>query len=221
MNREARAGALAIAAVVGLLAGCSDSTDSESVDGAVTTTIAAGTVDASTTTNAPAVTSDVASRDVATTDAGVTGSEPVGAPAIPEGIADAVAALETAAAVVPDGQPFDLEDDTFQGERVWEVKVASGGQEFKLIVSRDGASVLEQRQADRPDDDVGKVASARVSAIEALTIAAAEVDGSVSEMDIDRTSDGTVVWEVEMQQTDGSKVELKIDASTGEIVRRD
>ncbi|WP_147262994.1 PepSY domain-containing protein [Geodermatophilus sp. TF02-6] len=138
---------------------------------------------------------------------------------VPQGVANAVAALQTAAAAVPNGQPFDLERDTYQGQRVWDIKVASNGNQFNLYVSEDGSTVVSQEQDATPDDDVQKLQSAQISAVEAVERVAREHGGTLKEMEIDSTDDGTVVWQVEIAQSDGSEVEVDLNASTGEVVQ--
>ncbi len=71
-------------------------------------------------------------------------------------VASARQALQTAGAAVPGGRPFDLETGSDEGQRVLEVKVASRGEEFKVVVAADGQQVVRQQQADKPSDDVAK-----------------------------------------------------------------
>lgn len=136
------------------------------------------------------------------------------------GIADAVTALQTAAAAVPDGQPFDLERDRYQGQQVWDVKVASDGNQFNLYVSADGTDVLSRQQDQTPDDDIAKLQSTQLDAVQALRMAAGDEGGSLSEMEIDSADDGSVVWQVELRQADGSVIEENLDAQSGEVVSR-
>ncbi|MCM3660357.1 PepSY domain-containing protein [Georgenia satyanarayanai] len=133
-------------------------------------------------------------------------------------VGDAVAALEQAAGALPDGQPFDVEREDEGGQEIWEIKVASAGQQHTVHVSLDGSQVLQQRQAETPDDDVAKIAAAEVDAITALRTAADEHGGSLDEMEIDTRRDGTLVWEIELVQPDGTVIEVDVDAMTGELI---
>ncbi|SKR24497.1 MMPL/RND family transporter [Mycobacteroides abscessus] len=58
-------------------------------------------------------------------------------------VASARQALQTAGAAVPGGRPFDLETGSDEGQRVLEVKVASHGEEFKVVqVEKDHAVAM-------------------------------------------------------------------------------
>lgn len=131
----------------------------------------------------------------------------------------AVSALETAADAVPNGRPFDLETDTYRSDEVWDVKVASGGNEFHLYISEDGSSVVNQEQDEIADDDAQKVAGVQLSAVDALKQVAGQYGGDVSEIEID-TENGKDVWQIELNQSDGTELEVTIDANTGDEVHK-
>lgn len=207
MTRQRRTlGTVLLAA--GLLAGCGagDSADEPGSPGTGDSTTSSATTSPDSTTATP--------QGSAT--AG-TGTPTSGAS---DAVADAVAALQTAAGAVPNGQPFDLERETKQGTQVWEVKVASNGAQFKVDVSADGSKVLAQQQDQTPDDDIQKLQSARIDAVQALQLASGQQDGTLSEMEIDSTDDGTVIWQVDLRQSDGAAVEVNLDASSGDIVNQ-
>lgn len=132
-------------------------------------------------------------------------------------VADAVAALQTAAAAVPNGQPFDLERGTEGAAQVWEVKVASNSGQLNLDVSADGSTVVKRAQ-ESPDDDIQKLQSAQIDAVQALQTASSQQGGTLSEMEIDTTTDGTVIWQVDLRQPDGSVIEFNLDASSGAVI---
>lgn len=128
----------------------------------------------------------------------------------------ALAALRTAADAVPNGRPYDLEQDDYDGQQAWEIKVASDGDKFKLYVSADGSDVLNQKQDPSPGDDLAKVQQARVEAMDALQTAAdANPGAELDELEIDTRRDGTLIWEIEFY----GDSEVYVDAITGEIVR--
>lgn len=127
-------------------------------------------------------------------------------------------ALQTATAAVPNGRPFDMETETDNGQRVLDVKVASNGSEFKVVVGADGKQVVWQKQANTPSDDIAKVDSAKVDAAAALQTAADSEHGStLSEMEIDTNRAGAVVWQVTLIRGDGSHREVDVDAQSGAL----
>ena len=126
--------------------------------------------------------------------------------------------MKTAAQAVPNGRPYDLEADSGNGRRVLEVKVASGGNEFKVVIDESGTNVVSQTQQSKPGDDVAKVEGAKIDAGRALQTAAdREKNATLDEMEID-TYNGAVVWKVELVRPDGSDVEIAVDAQNGNII---
>lgn len=181
---------------VGLLAGCSD--EQPAAD-ATPTTQSSSPVSQAPDTPSPGVSEDAPGSG---TDA-------------PAGVEDALTALQTAADAVS-GRPFDVERETRDGAQVWEIKVAVGEKEHELWISSDGTEVIDQRTHDKADEDVQKVRSARLSAVEALRKAAQQHAGSLEELEIDSRG-GTVVWEVELRRADGSTIEVEVDATSGQV----
>ncbi|MEV6911121.1 PepSY domain-containing protein [Amycolatopsis sp. NPDC051071] len=126
--------------------------------------------------------------------------------------AQPVKAIEAAAGAVPDGRVFDVEP----ANDGWEIKVASQGQEHKVRVSRDGGQVLGKQQTAKPGDDLAKAGQAGVDAVKALRTAQQRQPGELDEMEIDRATDGTLVWEVTVRDGTGIEHEVNVDAKTGE-----
>ncbi|OLZ55779.1 hypothetical protein BS329_06270 [Amycolatopsis coloradensis] len=120
-------------------------------------------------------------------------------------------AIEAAARAVPDGRVFDVEPSN-DG---WEIKVASRGQEHKVRVSRDGGQILGDQPAAKPSDDLAKVEQAGVNAVKALQTAQQRQPGELDEMEIDRATDGALVWEVALRDGKGIEHEVNVDAKTG------
>lgn len=195
---------LAIAASLTLLAACSgtESTSTTTQDGSSASE--AGGSTAAPMTDADQSTSSGASDDMAGETAGPTSDN-----------SGALAALQKAADAVS-GQPFDMESDIRDGRDVWDVKVAVNGQEYELWISNDGSEVVDQEQHGSPDDDVQKVEQAQTSALDALTAATQQHDGLLDEMEID-TDSGSLVWQIELDQTDGASIELTVDATNGAV----
>lgn len=110
----ATAVALAVA-----LAGCGEDSPDDPDDG--TTATVTATTGGATTTAATETPSPTGTADGTGTGTGETAGD----------VAGAVAALQAAAGAVPDGQPFDMETESHQGQQVWEILVASGGQQHR------------------------------------------------------------------------------------------
>lgn len=134
-------------------------------------------------------------------------------------VAAAQAALRTAAAAVPNGRPFDLEIDSRGTEQVFDVKVASDANEFKILVDSSGNRVVTQQQKSTPDDDIAKLQGIQTDAVRALTTAGEQAgDAAFDEMEIDTNAANTVVWKVQFVRADGSEVEYEVDAQTGTVI---
>lgn len=145
--------------------------------------------------------------------AGDTSFERDGAP-----IDTAQSALRTAADAVQNGQPFDVELESHDQQGVFDIKVASNRDEFKVLVSSTGDQVVSQDQQNEPSDDVGKLDEVQVDASQALeTAAQQEPDASLREMEIDENEEDQVVWDIELLRADGSEVDYEVDANSGEI----
>lgn len=148
---------------------------------------------------------------------------PPGAPAPGQSdtvpMAAAQAALRTAAGAVPNGRPFDVEIEALGNEKVFEVKVASDGKEFKVVVDATGNRVVSQQQTNTPDDDIAKLQGIQVDASQALQAASQQAaDATLDEMEIDTNSAGVVVWQVQLVRPDGSEVEYEVDAQNGAVI---
>ncbi|KWX67578.1 PepSY domain-containing protein [Mycobacterium sp. NAZ190054] len=138
-----------------------------------------------------------------------------GGPGLP--IDAAQQALRTSAGAVPNGRPYDVQVETREGQRVFEVEVASNGQQFDVVVDAAGARVISSTPSDGADDDARRAEEAAVDAARALQTAAdRERDTMLDELEID--SDGAqVVWKIELVHADGSDVEVRVDAQDGSI----
>jgi uncharacterized membrane protein YkoI len=200
MHRPRFVFAAACLALAVLLAGCGGSDNTSSGQQATSTTSSATTNQSATSSSAATTSSTVASGSA------------------DDSVAAALRALQTAARAVPNGKAFDLDDDTRGGQPSWEVKVASGQRQFDLDVTADGARVLNRREDRTPDDDVRKLRSVKVDAQRALRLAAQRQAGKVTDLDLDTTDAGTVVWEVDFRQPDRSTTTVTIHARTGKVL---
>ncbi|MET8777999.1 PepSY domain-containing protein [Nocardia sp. NPDC004654] len=134
-------------------------------------------------------------------------------------ISAAQRALRTAADAVPNGRAFDVEIETSNGKQVFDVKVASDGNEVKVLVDQLGEQVVAQSRSDEPSDDVAKVESATFDAGRALEAAAEREPGAkLVEMELDTNRDELLIWQIELVRANGSEVEVDVDARTGAVV---
>lgn len=130
---------------------------------------------------------------------------------------DAATNALTTAADELGGLAFDLSREDEDGEELWEVSVAVGDEQVDVLVSTDGASILEERDREALDDEDRRLLdAASVAATEAAVIAAQDLGGTVEEVELDEDGD-VVVWEVTLRTTDGAETEATIDAVTGEV----
>ncbi len=132
----------------------------------------------------------------------------------------AVRALHTARRKVARGRPYDLESERYRGEQVWEIKVAKGQRRpHKLYVSADGRTIRRHTRARHRGDDAPKALKARVSLARALRTADKRTTGRLSEAEIDRTRQGTVVWTATFERSGDRETEVTIDAKSGKVTR--
>ncbi|WP_413451560.1 PepSY domain-containing protein [Georgenia phoenicis] len=169
---------------------------------------------------------DPPAGDATTDDAIITDREPdnpeftpgeEGSPEPVPGEDGATTALSTAADELG-GVAFAVDRSDDDGEELWEVSVAVGDEDVEVFVSLDGNAVV--REGDREsldDEDRSELDRVSVSAPEAATTAVAETGGSVEEVDLDE-DDGTLVWDIEMRTTDGATTDVRVDATTGELL---
>lgn len=199
-------GALGALALL-LLAGCGSSDDGSTDDAGATTTA----TDDSSFSVEPSASASASGSDDDADDASADSSAADGAGAAGASNLDAaLAAISTAAASQADGKVYDVELDDDDDQR-WEIKVASGGQGFKVYVSLDGANVLSQEADDDDNDDIQAIGNASVDAATALQTAIDAKGGSLDEMEIDE-DDGTLKWDIELD-VDGQDVEADVDAA--------
>ncbi|GAB2714131.1 PepSY domain-containing protein [Nocardia thraciensis] len=145
-----------------------------------------------------------------------------GAPGTPPSgdtaVAAALAALRTATGAVPDGKPFDLETEISGADTVFDVKVASNGNEFKVLIDSSGRQVQSQQQADKPSDDIAKLNTATITAEQALQSTGSRApDARFDEMEIDAAAEGTVIWQIQLATGDNNSTTYTVDATTGRL----
>ncbi|MCM3661267.1 PepSY domain-containing protein [Georgenia satyanarayanai] len=129
----------------------------------------------------------------------------------------AVNALSTAAEELG-GQAFAVDRSDDDGEDLWEVSVAVGDEDVEVHVSADGNEIVREGEREPlEDEDRQRLDAASISASEAAITAATEMSAAVEEVDLDEHL-GTVVWDVELRSTDGATTEVRVDATTGEVL---
>lgn len=141
-------------------------------------------------------------------------SEPTSTP--PATPTEAAVAAVVLAQQETGGTAYQVELD----DGVWVVDVAVDSSNFEVAVDLDGLSVISARPDGPVDtDDLGKLAVATVSIEEAMTVAADEVGGDITEVDLD-TESGVVVWKVDLD-VDSDDIEVSVSATTGEVLTQD
>ncbi|MGP3984056.1 PepSY domain-containing protein [Streptomyces sp. KR80] len=143
----------------------------------------------------------------------------------PKSVLHALTALDTADRSLPTGESYELESERdARGRRVWEIGVASDGDdEYEVVVSEDGTTVLSKREDETTDDDVLKLKRARTTAQQAVRLAYMHRPGEVRALELDTRADGTVVWQVTMAPPgagDHAPVsDVILNAGTGNVIR--
>jgi uncharacterized membrane protein YkoI len=217
-KRALSLGALALSAL--LLAGCADGggTNTEETTGGSDTT---ATADESATaeesgTASPSGTATADESGTASPSGTATSTSSPGAGGEAAAVAGAVVAAEEA---VAGGQVFEI--DRKDGEEGWEVKLAVGDREKEVDVSSDGSEVTPQEGDDQLDqEDREKIAQVQVSLEDAVRTALDEVDGTLDGAQLD-TEDGTTVWEIDVDDPDGTSVDVYVNVDTGSVVKVD
>ena len=214
--------ALALSAL--LLAGCADGGGQgggeETADGAATN---AATAESTATTSesataqesASASPSDTATQtESASASPSASGAAGVGAEA--GAVAGAIVAAEES---VAGGQVFEIDrKDAGDG---WEVKLAVEDREQEVEVSADGQEVTAQESDDDLDQqDRENLAQVQVPLEDAVRTALEEVEGTLDSAQLD-TEDGTTVWEVDIDDDQGTSVDVYVNVDNGSVLKVD
>lgn len=216
--------ALALSAL--LVAGCGNggTTTTEETSAPAETT---ATVEATATEEtSPSATAD--ESPTASGSASPTGSASASGSASPSGSAGTGSAGEAAAVTgaiaaateaVPGGQVFEI--DRKDGAEGWEVKLAVDDREQEVDVSEDGSEVTPQETDDELDqEDRERLAQVQVPLEEAIPTALDEVDGELDGAQLD-SEDGITVWEIDVDQPDGTSVDVYVNVDNGSVVKVD
>ncbi|MGX5359820.1 PepSY domain-containing protein [Kocuria sp. KH4] len=212
--------ALALSAL--LLAGCADGGGQgggeETTGGSATS---AATTESTASESAAAGESASASPSGAATagesaSASPSASGAAGVGAEAGAVAGAIVAAEES---VAGGQVFEIDrKDAGDG---WEVKLAVEDREQEVEVSADGQEVTAQESDDELDQqDRENLAQVQVPLEDAVRTALEEVEGTLDSAQLD-TEDGTTVWEVDIDDDQGTSVDVYVNVDNGSVLKVD
>ena len=212
--------ALALSAL--LLAGCADGGGQgggeETTGGSATS---AATTESTASESAAAGESASASPSGAATagesaSASPSASGTAGVGAEAGAVAGAIVAAEES---VAGGQVFEIDrKDAGDG---WEVKLAVEDREQEVEVSADGQEVTAQESDDELDQqDRENLAQVQVPLEDAVRTALEEVEGTLDSAQLD-TEDGTTVWEVDIDDDQGTSVDVYVNVDNGSVLKVD
>lgn len=198
--------ALALSAL--LLAGCADGGGQ---GGGEETTGGSATSAATTESTAS---ESAAAGESASASPSASGAAGVGAEA--GAVAGAIVAAEES---VAGGQVFEIDrKDAGDG---WEVKLAVEDREQEVEVSADGQEVTPQESDDELDQqDRENIAQVQVPLEDAVRTALEEVEGTLDSAQLD-TEDGTTVWEVDIDDDQGTSVDVYVNVDNGSVLKVD
>lgn len=151
-------------------------------------------------------------------DDGASAESADGSDALSISVANALAAIDLAEAETS-GVAYELDDE--DDRSVWKIDVHVDGVGFEVTVNWEGTQVLSVDQDDTTDrDDLEKLEVATLSMQDAITAAATESSGTLTNADLSEEN-GVVAWEIEFENERDDDVEVRVNAVTGEIVRID
>ncbi len=156
-----------------------------------------------------------------------TAVQPGTAPAAPGtvGLSQAVETAEQAT----QGRVFEADLEARDGQPVYELELIDGAEDVHEVVvdagtgevlSRDEQTIEGVWQRWLNGDEMATVTGADRSLAEIVAAVEVETGGTVREASIDSEGD-RVVYEMELDGASGGELEVEVDPSTGEILRRD
>jgi uncharacterized membrane protein YkoI len=149
------------------------------------------------------------------------------APAAPGtvGLSQAIQTAEQAT----QGRVFEADREARDGQPVYELELIDGAEDVHEVVvdagtgevlSRDEQTIEGVWQRWLNGDEMAAVTGADRSLAEIVAAVEAETGGTVREASIDSQGD-RVVYKMELDGAGGGELEVEVDPSTGEILRRD
>lgn len=131
--------------------------------------------------------------------------------------ASALAAIATAQSETG-GVAYEIDDQ--DDDNSWEVDVRVDDRSIEVTVAADG-TVIDTENDDLDSDDRAGLDAATITLEQAIEIALAEVGGTLDDAELEE-DDGVHYWEVTLDDTSrGDDVEVKVDVTTGEIIKID
>jgi uncharacterized membrane protein YkoI len=104
------------------------------------------------------------------------------------------------------------------GAPVWEVEVeAKDGRLYDVECSGKTGKIVETEERFKSADAAPFAAKAKVSAADATRTALAKHPGTVEQVEFEVESDGTPVYEFDIELADGSDIRVEVDAVTGKL----
>ena len=110
-------------------------------------------------------------------------------------------------------------DDDDDDKREYEMEVVKEDTKYEVDVDAATGQVLKIEQDDRDDDDIElQNVSPKISLDEAKKKALAEVNGTITEAELD-DDDNRLLYEIKIQTSNYREAEVKIDAATGKVLK--
>lgn len=107
--------------------------------------------------------------------------------------------------------------DYSQKRDTWEVEVIEGQTKTEYTLNSAGTEIIHGEDEPADTDDLSALQVREISIQEAIDTAHDAHPGLVDEVELD-DKNGTLVYELDIYPDDGSKVEVIVDATSGEIV---
>lgn len=105
------------------------------------------------------------------------------------------------------------------GTVVYELDVITKDAKYKVDIDPDTGKIVNDRKGHDDPDDRAKAEEAKISMTDAINIAQKEVDGKVTEIDLDREN-GQLIYDAEVKTSDGKEYDVEVDANTGDVIRK-
>ncbi|XOQ14617.1 MAG: Membrane protein YkoI [Shouchella clausii] len=121
------------------------------------------------------------------------------------------------------GHILQLERDRDDGEDHYEVEIHKDGQEYEFDIAADSGEVKQRKSEridDEDDDEGSKLPDDALSTDEATKRALEEVDGTVTDVELDE-EDGQYVYEIEIETGKNDETTVDIDAVSGAVLKVD
>lgn len=132
----------------------------------------------------------------------------------------AIDACRKAVGEIAKGETVKIELEQKKGLAVYEIEVkAADGSEWEFKCDKATGKIVEKEQELPSADHPAFAALKKIDEAEARKIALKTYPGTITEVEYEIESDGTPTYEFDIKMTDGRKMEVKIDAATGKIVK--